>query len=108
MRGRTTVAMSVRPPSGEVVTLSEPLPAALQRGRWLKVPCARPVRAVRDAGARHAHAHALRRAGGRGEDIQIGRGMMIGTMIFSLGFAVAIFLLPLFLSTLPMTPPTPT
>ena len=26
MRGRTTVAMSVRPPSGEVVTLSEPLP----------------------------------------------------------------------------------
>ena len=35
-----------------------------------------------------------------GEDIQIGRGMMIGTMIFSLGFAVAIFfLLPLFLST---------
>ena len=41
MRGRTTVAMSVRPPSGEVVTLSEPLPGALQRGRWLKVPFVR-------------------------------------------------------------------
>jgi uncharacterized protein YqhQ len=35
-----------------------------------------------------------------GEDIAISRGMMIGTMIFSLGFAVAIFfVLPLFLST---------
>jgi uncharacterized protein YqhQ len=35
-----------------------------------------------------------------GEDIQISRGMMIGTMIFSLGFAVGIFfVLPLFLST---------
>ena len=30
MRGRTTVAMSVRPPSGEIVTMSEPLPAALR------------------------------------------------------------------------------
>ncbi len=26
MRGRTTVAMSVRPPSGEIVTYAEPLP----------------------------------------------------------------------------------
>src|SRR2546422_8616142 len=33
MRGRTTVAMSVRPPSGEIRTYSEPLPAALARGR---------------------------------------------------------------------------
>jgi len=41
MRGRTTVAMSVRPPSGEIVTLSEPLPEALVHGRWIKVPFVR-------------------------------------------------------------------
>jgi hypothetical protein len=35
-----------------------------------------------------------------GDDIEISRPMMIGTMVFSIGFAVAIFfVLPLFLST---------
>ncbi|HEY8179955.1 MAG TPA: DUF1385 domain-containing protein, partial [Candidatus Limnocylindria bacterium] len=101
MRGRTTVAMSVRPPSGEVVTLSEPLPAALQRGRWLKVPFVRGLFVLYETlvlGTRMLMRSAALAA--EGEDIQIGRGMMIGTMIFSLGFAVAIFfLLPLFLST---------
>ena len=43
MRGRTTVAMSVRPPSGEIHTYSEPLPNALARGRWIKIPFARGV-----------------------------------------------------------------
>jgi uncharacterized protein YqhQ len=101
MRGRTTVAMSVRPPSGEVVTLSEPLPAALQRGRWLKVPFVRGLFVLYETlvlGTRMLMRSAALAA--EGEDIQIGRGMMVGTMIFSLGFAVAIFfLLPLFLST---------
>jgi uncharacterized protein YqhQ len=101
MRGRTTVAMSVRPPSGEVVTLSEPLPSALQRGRWLKVPFVRGLFVLYETlvlGTRMLMRSAALAA--EGEDIQIGRGMMIGTMIFSLGFAVAIFfLLPLFLST---------
>jgi uncharacterized protein YqhQ len=101
MRGRTTVAMSVRPPSGEVVTLSEPLPGALQHGRWLKVPFVRGFFVLYETlvlGTRMLMRSAALAA--EGEDIQIGRGMMIGTMIFSLGFAVAIFfLLPLFLST---------
>ena len=67
MRGRTTVAMSVRPPSGEVVTLSEPLPArAAARPLAEGALRARLVRPVRDAGARHADADALRGAGGRG------------------------------------------
>ena len=35
MRGRTTVAMSVRPPSGEIRTMTEPLPAALSADRRL-------------------------------------------------------------------------
>src|SRR3989337_314204 len=39
MRGRTTVAMSVRPPSGVIQTMSEPLPAALSAGRkLLRIP----------------------------------------------------------------------
>jgi uncharacterized protein YqhQ len=101
MRGRTTVAMSVRPPSGEVQTYSEALPAALQRGRWLKVPFMRGVFVLYETlvlGTRMLMRSAAIAA--EGEDIAISRGMMIGTMIFSLGFAVAIFfVLPLFLST---------
>ena len=43
MRGRTTVAMSVRHKSGEIRTYVEPLPAALSRGRWVRVPFVRGV-----------------------------------------------------------------
>ncbi len=44
MRGRTTVAMSVRPPSGEILTMSEPLPPALRADRRLiKIPLLRGV-----------------------------------------------------------------
>ena len=101
MRGRTTVAMSVRPPSGEILTVAEPLPRALQRGRWLKVPFVRGLFVLYETlilGTRMLMRSAAIAA--EGEDIQISRGMMVGTMVFSIGFAVAIFfLLPLFLST---------
>jgi uncharacterized protein YqhQ len=101
MRGRTTVAMSVRPPSGDIVTLSEPLPRALQSGRWAKVPFVRGMFVLYETlvlGTRMLMRSAAIAA--EGEDVQISRGMMIGTMIFSIGFAVAIFfVLPLFLST---------
>jgi uncharacterized protein YqhQ len=101
MRGRTTVAMSVRPPSGEIVTLSEPLPDALVRGRWIKVPFVRGVFVLYETlvlGTRMLMRSAAIAA--EGDDIEISRPMMIGTMVFSLGFAVAIFfVLPLFLST---------
>ncbi len=101
MRGRTTVAMSVRPPSGEIRTFSEALPRALQHGRWIKVPFVRGLFVLYETlvlGTRMLMRSAAIAA--EGEDIQISRGMMIGTMIFSIGFAVAIFfVLPLFLST---------
>jgi uncharacterized protein YqhQ len=101
MRGRTTVAMSVRPPSGEIITLSEPLPDALRNGRWLKVPFVRGTFVLYETlvlGTRMLMRSAAISA--EGEDIEITRPMMIGTMIFSIGFAVAIFfVLPLFLST---------
>jgi uncharacterized protein YqhQ len=101
MRGRTTVAMSVRPPSGEVRTYAEPLPAALQHGRWIRVPFVRGVFVLYETlvlGTRMLMRSAAIAA--EGEDIQISRGMMVGTMVFSIGFAVALFfVLPLFLST---------
>jgi uncharacterized protein YqhQ len=101
MRGRTTVAMTVRPASGELLTISEPLPRALQHGRWLKVPFVRGLFVLYETlvlGTRMLMRSAAIAA--EGEDIEISRPMMIGTMIFSLGFAVGIFfLLPLFLST---------
>jgi uncharacterized protein YqhQ len=102
MRGRTTVAMSVRPPSGEIRTYSEPLPPALARGRWAKVPFARGVVVLYEAlviGSRMLMRSAA--IATEGEDIQIGRGTMAMTMVVSLGFAVGIFfVLPLLLSTL--------
>ena len=101
MRGRTTVAMSVRPPSGEIVTLSEPLPDALVNGRWIKVPFVRGMFVLYETlvmGTRMLMRSAAIAA--EGDDIEISRPMMIGTMVFSIGFAVAIFfVLPLFLST---------
>ncbi len=101
MRGRTTVAMSVRPPSGEIVTLSEPLPEALRSGRLIKVPFIRGMFVLYETlilGTRMLMRSAAIAA--EGDDIQISRGMMIGTMIFSVGMAVGIFfVLPLFLST---------
>jgi uncharacterized protein YqhQ len=101
MRGRTTVAMSVRPATGEIRTFAEPLPNALKSGRWVKVPFARGVFVLYETlvlGTRMLMRSAAIAA--EGEDVEIGRGTMITTMIFSLGFAVAIFfVLPLFLST---------
>jgi uncharacterized protein YqhQ len=100
MRGRTTVAMSVRPPTGEIVTYSEPLPAALSRGRWIKVPFVRGMFVLYETlvlGTRMLMRSAAIAA--EGEDIQIGRATLIGSMVVSLGFAVAIFfVLPLVLS----------
>jgi uncharacterized protein YqhQ len=102
MRGRTSVAMSVRPPSGEITTLTEPLPHALTAGnRLLKIPLLRGVLVLYETlviGTRMLMRSAAIAA--EGEDIQLGKGTIAATMVFSLGFAVALFfLLPLFLST---------
>jgi uncharacterized protein YqhQ len=102
MRGRTTVAMSVRPPSGEIQTTSEPLPAALSADRRLiKIPFLRGVFVLYETlviGTRMLMRSAAIAA--EGEDIELGKGTIALTMVFSLGFAVALFfLLPLFLST---------
>jgi len=102
MRGRTTVAMSVRPPSGEILTYSEALPAALSRGRWMKIPFVRGVFVLYETlvlGTRMLMRSAAIAA--EGEDIEIGRGTMLISMVVSIGFAVLIFFVaPLALSGL--------
>lgn len=101
MRGRTSVAMSVRPPDGSIRTYSEPLPEALTHSRWAKIPFVRGVFVLYETliiGTRMLMRSAAIAA--EGEDVQIGKGAMVGAMITSIGFAVALFfLLPLFLST---------
>ena len=102
MRGRTTVAMSVRPPSGEIRTMSEPLPAALSADRKLiKIPFLRGMFLLYETlviGTRMLMRSAAIAA--EDEDVELSKGAMALTMIFSLGFAIALFfVLPLFLST---------
>ena len=101
MRGRTTVAMSVRPPSGEIRTYSEPLPAALARGRLARIPLVRGVLVLYEAlviGTRMLMRSAAIAA--EGEDLQVGRGTLAVTMVVSIGLAIGLFfVLPLFLST---------
>jgi uncharacterized protein YqhQ len=101
MRGRTTVAMSVRPPSGEIRTYSEPLPPALARGRLARIPFVRGVLVLYEAlviGTRMLMRSAAIAA--EGEDLQIGRGTLAVTMVLSIGLAIGLFfVLPLFLST---------
>jgi uncharacterized protein YqhQ len=101
MRGRTTVAMSVRPPSGEIRTMSEPLPDALVHSRWIKIPFVRGVFVLYETlvlGTRMLMRSAAIAA--EGEDVQLSKPAVVLTMIASLGFAIGIFfVLPLFLST---------
>ena len=101
MRGRNTVAMSVRLPSGEIRTSSEPLPSALTAGRWLRIPFVRGALVLYETlvlGTRMLMRSAAIAA--EGEDIQIGRGTLAITMVASIGFAIALFfVLPLVLST---------
>ena len=102
MRGRTTVAMSVRPPSGEIRTMSEPLPPALQADRRLiKVPLLRGVILLYETlviGTRMLMRSASIAA--EDEDIELSKGMLAITMTLSIGFAIGLFfVLPLFLST---------
>ena len=102
MRGRTTVAMSVRPPSGEIRTMSEPLPEALSANRRLiKIPFLRGMFVLYETlviGTRMLMRSAAIAA--EGEDVELSKGTIAISMIVSLSFAIGLFfVLPLFLST---------
>ena len=93
MRGRTTVAMSVRPPSGQIVTMAEPLPAALSADRKLiRIPFLRGMFLLYETlviGTRMLMRSASIAA--EGEDIELSKVMIAMTMVFSLGFAIGLF-----------------
>jgi uncharacterized protein YqhQ len=101
MRGRTTVAMSVRPPDKSIRTYSEPLPAALTSSRVIRIPFIRGVLVLYEAlviGTRMLMRSAS--IATEGEDIELGRGTILVTMTISISFAIGLFfVLPLFLST---------
>jgi uncharacterized protein YqhQ len=101
MRGRTTVAMSVRPPDKTIRTYSEPLPRALTTSRAIRIPFVRGVLVLYEAlviGTRMLMRSAA--IATEGEDVELGRGTIAVTMTISIGFAIGLFfVLPLFLST---------
>jgi uncharacterized protein YqhQ len=101
MRGRTTVAMSVRPPDKSIRTYTEPLPAALTSSRAIRIPFLRGVLVLYEAlviGTRMLMRSAS--IATEGEDIELGRGTILVTMTISISFAIGLFfVLPLFLST---------
>jgi len=100
MRGRTSVAMSVRHKSGEIQTFTEPLPAALRGSRWIKMPFVRGVFVLYETlilGTRMLMRSAAIAA--EGDDIVLTRRTIVITMTLSLGFAIGLFfVLPLLLS----------
>src|ERR671923_943392 len=76
MRGRTTVAMSVRKKDGEIETFAEPLPAALSADRRLiKIPFLRGIFVLYETlviGTRMLMRSAAIAA--EGEDVELGKG----------------------------------
>ena len=95
MRGRTTVAMSVRPPSGEIGTMSEPLPGGPDALKLIRIPFLRGMFLLYETlviGTRMLMRSASIAA--EGEDIELGKGTIVGTMVFSLGFAIGPVLPP--------------
>ena len=102
MRGRTSVAMSVRHKQGDIRTFSEPLPAALRGGRWIRIPLLRGAFVLYETlilGTRMLMRSAAIAA--EGDDIELGKGTIAVTMSISLVFAVALFFVfPLLLSGL--------
>lgn len=102
MRGKTSVAMSVRHKAGDIRTFTEPLPAALRGGLWMRIPFIRGAFVLYETlilGTRMLMRSAAIAA--EGDDIELGKGTIAITMSISLVFAVGLFfVLPLLLSGL--------
>jgi uncharacterized protein YqhQ len=99
MRGRKSMAVAVRDPSGQIVLHSEPLSGAIYEGRWQKVPFVRGVLMLWDTlvlGTRtlmYSANVALSE-----EEVQLGTPAIVGTLLFSLSVGIGLFfVLPLVL-----------
>jgi uncharacterized protein YqhQ len=97
MRGRKSMAVAVRDPSGQIVLHSEPLSGRIRGGVWPKVPFLRGLVMLWDTlvlGTRtlmYSANVALSE-----EDVELTTPAVIATLIFSLGVGIGLFfLLPL-------------
>ena len=97
MRGRQSMAVAVRDPSGEIVLHSEPLSGVIRNSTWQKVPFVRGLLMLWDTlvlGTRtlmYSANVALSE-----EDVELTTPALVGTLLFSLTVAIGLFfVLPL-------------
>jgi len=97
MRGRKSMAVAVRDPSGNIILHSEPLSGRIRDSVWLKVPFVRGLVMLWDTlvlGMRtlmYSANVALSE-----EDIELSTPAIVGTLVFSLGVGIGLFfVLPL-------------
>jgi uncharacterized protein YqhQ len=99
MRGRTSMAVAVRDPSGEIVLHSEPLSGFIYNSLWQKIPFVRGLVMLWDTlvlGTRTLMYSA--NVSLSEEDVEFSTPAVVGTLIFSLGVGVGLFfVLPLLL-----------
>jgi uncharacterized protein YqhQ len=100
MRGRDAIAVALRHPDGSIVWQTEPLNSFLHRSRFARAPFFRGLVLLYETlviGTRW-----LMRSGSvaaAGEGVEMGRGAIALTIVFTIGLAVGLFLLlPLFLA----------
>jgi len=97
MRGRQSMAVAVRDPSGEIVLHSEPLSGVIRNSTWQKVPFVRGLLMLWDTlvlGTRtlmYSANVALSE-----EDVELTTPALVGTLLFSLTVGIGLFfVLPL-------------
>jgi uncharacterized protein YqhQ len=97
MRGRKSMAVAVRDPSGNIILHSEPLSGRIRDGVWQKVPFVRGLVMLWDTlvlGMRtlmYSANVALSE-----EDVELSTPAILGTLVFSLGVGIGLFfVLPL-------------
>lgn len=99
MLGRTSMAVAVRDPSGEIVVHSEPLKGGIYHGRWRKIPFVRGLLVLWDTlnlGTRTLMYSA--NVALADEEVEFSAPTIAVTLIFSLAVGVALFfVLPLVL-----------
>ncbi len=99
MRGKTHYVVSVRRPSGEIVSKTKSVPNWSKRWPWLRSPIARGMLALVESLTLGVGALSYSANEASDEDIEIGAKEMVITMVF--GFALALglfFALPVWLA----------
>ena len=91
MRGSHRVAVAVRAPDKEIVLHDEPLDSPLYSGIWSRVPFVRGLGLLWDSLGLGMRAISFSAKIATGEEADLSDPVMLGTMLVSLAFAVAIF-----------------